>query len=600
MDNVDLATIDWLILAGYFVLTLMVGLTLARLASRSINDYFLGGRRIPWWILGMSGSASNFDITGTMIITSFFFAIGFQGFWVAARGGLVLGLCVLLAYMGRWLRRSKVMTTAEWMELRFGNGRGGQLARLVAAAAYLTFTVGMVIYFAKGTGKFVAIFLPFSPEACALGMMAIGLTYTTLSGLYGVIYTDVLQEILIFLVAGYIIVKAIFLPEHSAVLDAAGADWIAVVPKWTAEPMHWLENPLIYQMFGISILFWVMKSMVEGLGGMGGYMAQRYYAVKDERSAGLMTAEWAVLLSIRYAMVAGIALLGLWLAQHDALVATQLHADPEKTLPVVLSHILPAGVLGLGLAGLMAAAMSTFDSTINAGAAYWVRDIYQRFLRPDADEKALVRQSYWATVIIVLLGATLAMSVKNINEIWNLLTGPMGTALVIPLAIRWYWWRFNGYGFALSMGAGMLTAILLGVFAPDIAFYKTTGITFLVSVIVAIAASYATPPVDNDVLRRFYRQIRPFGFWRQFAAELEEKDRDRIRSENRAVWLNMFVALGWQVCLFITMITVVWRNWKPMSLAFAGFLILSLVLYFSWYRKLPAKGAEQDATSEGW
>lgn len=150
------------------------------------------------------------------------------------------------------------------------------------------------------------------------------------------------------------------------------------------------------------------------------------------------------------------------------------------------------------------------------------------------------------------------------------------------------------------MGAGMLTAILLGVFAPDIAFYKTTGITFLVSVIVAIAASYATPPVDNDVLRRFYRQIRPFGFWRQFAAELEEKDRDRIRSENRAVWLNMFVALGWQVCLFITMITVVWRNWKPMSLAFAGFLILSLVLYFSWYRKLPAKGAEQDATSEGW
>ena len=145
----------------------------------------------------------------------------------------------------------------------------------------------------------------------------------------------------------------------------------------------------------------------------------------------------------------------------------------------------------------------------------------------------------------------------------------------------------------------MLTAILLGVFAPDIAFYKTTGITFVVSVIVAIAASYATAPVDNDVLRRFYRQIRPFGFWRQFAAELEEKERDRIRSENRAGSLNMFVALGWQVCLFITMVTLVWRNWKTMNLVFSAFLILSLILYFSWYRKLPAKGAERDATSEG-
>ena len=594
MDGVQLATIDWLILGGYFVLIVIVGMIVARLASRSISHYFLGGRRIPWWVLGMSGSASNFDMAGTMIITSFFYVIGFQGLWVETRGGLVLGLCVLLAFMGKWLRRSQVMTTAEWMELRFGTGRGGQLARVLAAAANLVFTIGMVIYFAKGSGKFVATFLPFSPDACALGMIAVCLLYTTTSGMYGVVYTDVVQEVLMLSVAGFIIVKAAFLPEHGTAIAAAPADWIDVTPRWTAEPMYWLDNPLIYQMFGISILFWVAKSMIEGLGGHTGYMAQRYFAARDERSAGLMTAEWTLLLSARFAMVAGVALLGLWLAQQDPEVARQLRVDPERTLPVVFFYVLPAGVLGFALAGMISAAMSTFDSTINAGASYWVRDIYQRFLRPDADEKALVRQSYFATVIIALLGVVLAMTVRNINEIWNLMTGPLGTAFVVPMAIRWYWWRFNGYGYAFSIGIGMLTAILVDTFMPGLAFFEATGITFLVSVTVGVVVSLLTPAVDDHVLRRFYRQIRPFGLWRRFAMELEQAERDPIRSENRLGLLNMVVALAWQLCMFITVIAAVWHHWDAMFPALAAFLALSVMLYFSWYRKLAASGVGAD------
>lgn len=592
MENFQLATIDMLILGGYFLSTLLVGLFVARLASRSINDYFLGGRKIPWWALGMSGSASNFDITGTMIITSFFFVIGFQGFWVATRGGLALGLCVLLAFMGKWLRRSNVMTTAEWMELRFGNGKAGQVARVIAALANLVFTIGMVIYFTKGTGKFAATFLPYSPEVCALGIIAIGLAYTALSGLYGVIYTDVLQEILIFSVAGYIVVKAMFLPDHAAVIAAAGQGWLDITPQWTMEPMHWLENPFVYQMFGISIIFWVMKSMLEGLGGYNGYMAQRYYAARDERSAGLMTAEWTVLLSVRFAMVAGIALLALWLSQTDSEVATQLYNDPELTLPLVFSKILPAGVLGLALAGLMAAAMSTFDSTINAGASYWVRDVYQRFLRPNADDKALVYQGYYATIGIVVIGVGLAMIVSSINQIWSLLTGPLGIALVVPLAFRWYWWRFNGQGFSSSLAIGILAALLLSIFVPDLAFYISTGITFGVSVFVAITVSLATPAVDHETLQRFYKQVRPFGFWAPFTNELSPEQIRTTRSENKTDFRNIFIALVWQITLFMSAITVVWHHWTALAVAFPVFVILTIVLYFTWYKKLPPADAQ--------
>jgi hypothetical protein len=293
-------------------------------------------------------------------------------------------------------------------------------------------------------------------------------------------------------------------------------------------------------------------------------------------------------------MVAGIALLGLWLAQQSPAIASQLAADPESTLPVVFSHVLPAGVLGFALAGMISAAMSTFDSTINAGASYWVRDIYQRFLRPEADEKALVRQSYCATIIIALLGVVLAMSVRNINEIWNLLTGPLGTAFVVPMAMRWYWWRFNGYGFAWSIGVGMLTAILMDVFVSGLAFFVSTGITFVISVTIGIVVSLLTPAPDDEVLRRFYRQIRPFGLWRRFAMEPDKTESDSIRSENRLGLLNMMVALAWQLCLFITVIAAVWRNWQAMYPALAAFVVSSVMLYFFWYRNLAAKGVGED------
>jgi Na+/proline symporter len=595
-EDTTLGGIDLGIIGAYFALTVVVGVVLAKRASKGMEDYFLGGRKIPWWVLGASGSASNFDMTGTMVITSFFFALGFQGFWVASRGGLVLGLVVLLAFMGKWLRRSRVITTAEWMALRFGEGPSGKAARILAATANLVSTVGMVIYFAKGTGLFVSTYLPFSPEVCALGMIAIGLVYTVLSGMWGVVYTDIFQEVMLFGAAIFIMGKAFFLPNHADVIASAGEGFTDIMPRWEAAPMEWLGNPEIYHpeiyhLFGLCVIFWISKAILEGLSGTGGgYMAQRYYAAPDERSAGLMTAEWAGLLSMRWGMVAGLAVLGLALAMNDASVKAVLDNNPERTLPLVLNHVLPAGIKGLALAGLIAAAMSTFDSTINGGAAYWVNDIYKTFIRPKATEKQLVRQSYIATILIAVFGVVLAMGIKNINEIWNWITGPLWAGLFSPLVLRWYWWRFNGWGFSISTGAGLLVAVILAVVAPDMAFYISFPIISLLGLVVGVLVSLGTQPTDRKVLERFYARIRPWGFWSDLRQSLSESVQAESRRENNIDRLIMIVAFFWQMSLFAGAVLLIMHQFLAFAACAIIVVVTSLLLYKFWYKRLARAG----------
>jgi Na+/proline symporter len=346
-----LPTLDLCLILGFFLLTLAAGL------------YF--GRRLPWWVLGMSGTASNFDMTGTMVMVSLLFAIGLQGFWVAMRGGMCLPLGLLLVYMGAWLRRSRVMTTAEWMELRFGTGPAGQAARILSALANLVVTVAFLTYFVKGTGKFLAVFLPLDADACSLLMVTVGLLYTAASGLFGVVYTDVLQEVLMLAAAVWVGIQAATLPDHATALAAAGPQWLSLAPQATTEPMGWLTDPTMYQAFGLCIVFWMARGLLEGAGGLtGGYMPQRYYAAKNDREAVYLTAQWIILLLFRWALIAGVVVLGLAAAAGDPQVASVLSADPEKTLPLVIFRALPSGVRG----------------------------VYQRYLHPEAGQKQLVRQ----------------------------------------------------------------------------------------------------------------------------------------------------------------------------------------------------------------
>ena len=584
--------IDYTIIAVYLTALVGIGLYLQRRAGRSIDDFFLGDNKMPWWALGASGMASNLDVSGTMIIAALIYALGVQGFYIEIRGGVVLLLAFFMIFMGKWNRRAKVMTLAEWMEFRFGSGRQGQAARLLAAIANLLFAIATVTYFAQGAGIFLGTLLGISPDLAAVGMIALASIYTIASGLYGVVYTDVFQGFLIFgtiVYVIYLVMTGFPIPETFTVsvpladggfqsMPMTREAWTDVIPDWTKElPGEYGQ----YSLFGVGILFYLFRSCIDGMSGTGGYIIQRFYAAKDEREAGLLSAFWIVLLSLRWPFVACIAILGISYG-----VSNEVIANPEEVLPVVLIELIPTGLKGLLIAGLIAAAMSTFDSVVNAGAAYWTRDIYQRFVNPDATETLLVRHSRWASAIVVVLGMLSTYAFESLNDVWGWLTMGLGAGLLVPQVIRWYWWRFNGYGYAGGTLVGMLLAIGQRIVAPDLGeiagFALIGGGTF----VAAIAITYLTDPTRPEVLKTFFRDTKPFGFWQPVRTRIEALEMDAIRTENRRDIWAICLAVPWQLVLFLTTMMFVTRAWGTFFTLLGVLVALTIGLYFTWFRHL--------------
>ncbi len=593
--------LDYIIVIIYLLGMVAIGVYFQRKASNSINSFFLADKELKWWALGSSGMASNLDVSGTMINTALIYSLGISGFFIEIRGGIVLILAFLMIYMGKWNRRAEVMTLAEWMEFRFGSGREGKIARLISALSILLSTVAIVSYFAVGAGKFISeflgipAFLGVAPEFWAsLIMIVLAMIYTVTSGLYGVVWTDVVQGVLIFIaiavVVGIVMVNYT-LPDVFSVSiplkdggfishQTTAREWSSIIPHWN---LNIPENSSysIYNLFEISILFYLIKTFIEGSAGTGGYMIQRFYASKSDREAGLLSAFWTFLLSFRWPFTISLAIIAINVSQSNP----DVMKDPERVLPYVINNVLPTGLKGLIVAGLMAAAMSTFDSIINAGSSYWVRDIYQTFINKNATEKQLIKHSRWSSVLLVVFGLLLTLNLSSINQIWGWLTMSMGAGLIIPLLIRWYWWRFNGFGFAAGVVMGMAAAIIQGLFFQGLPEYWSFLIVSVSSLIGTVLGTLLTKPTDDEVLVRFYKKTRPFGFWGKIKHEIPEKEQESIRAENSRDIRALFVAVPWQLTMFMMFMVIPLKNRTLFVPLFIAFSVLTFLLYKMWYKK---------------
>ena len=589
--------IDYIIIIGYLLILIGIGIYLQHRASRSTDSFFLGDRGLPWWALGASGMASNLDVSGTMIIAALVYAMGVQGFFVEIRGGVVLILAFFMIFMGKWNRRAEVMTIAEWMEFRFGKNKQGEAARMLAAIAQLIFAIWAISYFIQGAGIFLSELLDISPDLAGILMITLCAFYAALSGLYGVVYTEVFQGVLILFVIIYVVTHVmmnITLPEEFMVSVPMGdgtftqikqnlSDWTNFMPRWEMNlPGEYSQ----YNLIGLATMFYLLRSTIDGMCGSGGYMMQRFMAAKNEREVGLLSVFWIFLLSFRWPFIMSIAILGVAIGANGTVIE-----NPEVVLPTVLMELFPAGIKGLLVAGLLAAAMSTYVAIVNSGAAYWVNDIYQRFLKPDADRKQLIWHSRMASVAIVLFGLASTYLFTSLNDVWGFLTMGFGVGLIVPQFVRWYWWRFNGYGFAGGTIVGMLVAIVLrfsGLFAlTEIQmFFVTALITLFACVVIALMF----PATDAQTLREFYSKTRPFGFWGPVRNAITDIDMVEVNRENRRDIFSTFIAVPWMLFRGSAPMLMVTKQWDYFAYASAILVSLSIILYFTWYRYLSKEG----------
>ncbi|MBX7060641.1 MAG: hypothetical protein K1X52_03210 [Pyrinomonadaceae bacterium] len=600
-----LSAIDQVIVVLYLAAIMSIGIAMKRRASKGMSSYFLGGRQLPWWALAMSGSSSYFDITGTMWIVSTFIVLGLKGMWVHWLWGFPI-TAFYLAYMGKWIRRSDVMTGAEWMMTRFGTGRAGDIARLsYTLFAVLTITA-LLGYGAIGMGKFGAIFLPFSPTVCAILILGVTGIYVVAGGFHGIVRVEIAQTIVLsagaiaFAIVGYLHFDA---AKFAALVPAS---WMEIFPS-SATPTDLsgvISGGTDYSLFGALMAVWVLKGFLLCLSGPEQlYDFQRFLAAKDERDASKLGALWGLIHTVRWPFAMAIAIMAI-MGIGNAALDQQLRADPETALPLIIGTMLPVGLVGFMLAALLSGFLATFSSTVNGGAAYLVKDVYQRYINPKADAKRLVHVSYFSSALLIIVGLIISVFGTSINSAFLWIFGTLAAGILPPNVLRWYWWRLNGWGYAAGVFGGMVLS--LGQVVLDTTYlneplplYIGFPVIALASFILTIAVSLATEPTSIDTLKIFYRKVQPAGFWNppRTAVLSEEPDFKKQSPFARDV-INTLIALVGITALYVSTLYLILHR---LSVAFgliAAAVLSVIILYFTWYKHLPPARTPEDYDEE--
>ena len=589
--------IDIGIILGYFAVVIVLGFLVSRRAIKDINSYFLSSNSLPWWILGVSNASGMFDITGTMWLVYVLFVYGLKSVWLPWLWP-TFNQIFLMVFLSIWLRRSRVMTGAEWIRTRFGSSTGAKLAHIIVVIFALVSVTGFLAYGFQGIGKFAKIFLPWdlSPNTYAVILMSLTAVYAVKGGMMSVVITEFLQFIVLTIASiavGIIAMNAVSPDMLNAVIPAG---WKDLTFGWTLD-LNWTGlidavNTKIqndgYSMFTIFFMLLVFKGfLVSAAGPAPNYDMQRVLATRSPKDAAKMS--WfvnVVLCFPRYMMIAGLTVLAL------AFFSPQLRAmgpniDFEMVLPYALKNLIPVGWVGLILAGLIAAFMSNYAATINAAPAYVVNDIYKRFINPDAPPRTYVRMSYIVSVVFVILGFVFGLIVGSINEVMQWIVNALWGGYTAANVLKWYWWRLNGYGYFWGMVAGIGAALVMPFLIPSVAAIYAFPYVLVISLVGCIVGSYLTEPEPDEVLIEFYMRVRPWGFWKPVCKKVQERFPEFKPNRNfKSDMFNVAVGIVWQTSLVVLPIYLVIHETTPMLIALACVLVTSVILKFTWWDNL--------------
>jgi Na+/proline symporter len=367
--------------------------------------------------------------------------------------------------------------------------------------------------------------------------------------------------------------------------------------NWTSIPE--INNRLAadgYSLFGIFFMMMVFKGiLVSAAGPAPNYDMQRVLATKGPRESALMSSTVNVVLFFpRYMMITGLTILALAFYSSD-LAAMGDKLDLEKILPLALAKFVPVGILGLLMAGLLAAFMSNFAATVNAAPAYLVNDIYKRYINPNASQKRYVMLSYLASFGVVVVGLTFGIFTQSINSIVTWIVSGLWGGYVVSNVLKWYWWRFNGWGYFWGMAVGISSAVVMASdkVLPHVHDINKFPIILVISLVAALLGTFLTPPDKEEVLKEFYRRVRPWGFWGPIREKVMQEDPGFQR--NKDFFRDMFnIIIGtiWQTCFIVLAMFLVTRHFQNAVITLVVLVITCFILKKTWYDRLPPPSPE--------
>lgn len=600
--------LDILIICVYLLSTVIIGLVLKKRAQRSKNAYLLGGNQLPWYMLGLSNASGMFDISGTMWLVTLAFIYGLKSVWIPWLWP-VFNQIFLMVYLSIWLRRSGVTTGAEWIGTRFGNRNDGKLSHGIVVVFALISCLGFLAYGFIGLGKFVEIFIPWEivsryvpfevspeyvPHLYGIVFTLFAMFYAILGGMTSIVWADVLQYMIMTvsaIVIGIIAMNALAVhtlnvpegwmnPFFGARLDISWTGIIDEVNEKIASDG--------YSLFSVFFTMMLFKGiLVSAAGPAPNYDMQKILSTKSPGEAAKMSGFVSVILMpIRYFMIAGFAILAiLFYDKLDLIVGSRI--DFEQVLPSAINQFVPVGLTGLLLAGLLAAFMSTFAGTLNAAQAYIVNDIYLKYLKPGATNKQVNRSNYISGITVVSISIIFGIFALDVNSVLQWIVSALFGSYVASNVLKWYWWRFNGMGFFWGMVAGIIPALIFPLVFDTLDLYYFPLI-LIISLAGGIIGTFTAPPTDLETLKIFYKNVRPWGFWKPIHDMAIKEDPVFKKNMNfRRDMFNVIIGTIAQTALVIFPFYIILNQMVPLAISILIILVSGIIMKKTWWDTLP-------------
>ncbi len=605
-----LTIIDGIIILIYLLSTVIIGLVLKKVAQKNKSNYMLGGNKLPWYMLGLSNASGMFDISGTMWLVTLLFVYGLKSIWIPWLWP-VFNQIFLMVFLSIWLRRSKATTGAEWITTRFGRSRDANLSHGVVVVFALIMCLGYLAYGFIGLGKFVMIFIPWDivavylpftvpleyvPHVYGIAFTLFAVFYAVLGGMTSIVWADVLQYIIMTISAiliGVLAMKALTVETLNV-----PEGWHSPFFGWNLDELDWKGiinevNTKIasdgYSLFTIFFMMMVFKGILVSIAGPAPtYDMQKILSTKGPKDAAKMSAFVSVvLMPIRYFMIAGFAILALlYYDRLNLLVAGEI--DFEQILPSAISEFVPVGFMGLLLAGLLAAFNSTFAGTLNAAQAYIVNDIYLRYINPEAPNKKIRNMNYIVGICVVIVSIIFGIFAEDVNSMLQWIVSALYGSYVVSNVLKWYWWRFNGYGYFWGMVAGLIPALIFPyVFSETLDLYYFPWL-LIISTIGALAGTLLTKPTDETTLKEFYSSVNPWGFWGPIKDKVMAENPEFKPNKNfKTDMFNVIVGTIAQTALVAMPIYIILKETFPIWITIIITVICGVILKKTWWNKLP-------------